>query len=261
MPTDRSDPARTLELLWRHRAQPEPESDQGRRGRRGPRQRLDVDRIIDAAIALADADGLATVTVRRVAERLGIAPMSLYTYLPGKAGLLELMLDTVYQRISRREPSVPTWRARLEAVAHDNLDLYERHPWAAEVGTSRPPLGPGVMAKYEYELRALDAAGLDDVERDAALTFLLGFVASCARAATDARAAYRESAMSDAEWWAAHQPLLERMLDATAYPTAARVGSAAGEAHGAAYSPRYAYEFGLQRVLDGLGVLIDSRQR
>ncbi|MGH3715798.1 MAG: TetR/AcrR family transcriptional regulator [Micromonosporaceae bacterium] len=227
--------------------------------RRGPRQRLDIDQLVEVAIGLADSDGLDAVTMRRVAQELRVSPMSLYTYVPGKAELLDLMLDTVYQRMPRRTPADQTWRGRLEAVAHDNRELSQRHPWVAEVGTSRPPLGPGLMAKYEYELRALDGAGLDDVERDAALTYLLGFVASCARAATDARAARHESAMSDEQWWAANQPLLARMFDATAYPTAARVGSAAGEAHGAAYSPDHAYEFGLRRVLDGLGVLIESR--
>jgi hypothetical protein len=114
------------------------------------------------------------------------------------------------------------------------------------------------MAKYEHELRALDGLGLDDVEMDAARTFLLGFVETCARAAAAARAAQHESALSDQQWWDANAPLLARVFDAARYPTAARVGAAAGVAHDAAYSPTHAYEFGLQRVLDGLGSLIEA---
>jgi AcrR family transcriptional regulator len=255
VPTNRSsagDPARTLELLWR---QPGAEA-----GQRGPRPTLTVDKIVASAIAIADADGAEAVTMRRVAQALRVAPMSLYTYVPGKAELLDLMLDTLLGRMSRAEPGDDHWRARLEAIAHDNRALHEAHPWLTAVSTSRPVLGPGVMAKYEYELRALDGLGLDDVEMDAALTFLLGFVETCARAATDVRATQHESAMSDQQWWAANAPLLARVFDPVKYPTAARVGAAAGAAHDAAYNPTHAYEFGLRRVLDGLGALIDARE-
>jgi AcrR family transcriptional regulator len=143
MPPDRSsagDPARTLALLWR---------DADRRApARGPRPGLSVDRVVDAAVELADRDGLAAVTVRRVAEALGIAPMSVYTYVPGKAELLDLMLDTVYARMDRADHGDRPWRARVEAVARENLALYRRHPWVAAVSTVRPPLGPGLIAKY-----------------------------------------------------------------------------------------------------------------
>lgn len=244
------DPGRTIELLWGLRDAP----------KRGPKPRFSVPQITQAAIDLADAEGLAALSMRRVAERLGITAMSLYTYIPGKAELLDLMIDTVCGRITRTRPASDHWRDRLEAIAHDNRALYERHPWLATVSTARPPLGPGVTAKYDYELRALDGLGLDDVEMDAALTFLLGFVESCARAAADARAAQRDTATSDAEWWAAHQPLLEKVFDPDAYPLATRVGAAAGQAHNSAYNPDHAYAFGLQRVLDGLAALIDSRK-
>jgi AcrR family transcriptional regulator len=253
--TDRSstgDPARTLQLLWRR--EHEPAANQ-----RGPRQTQSVDKIVDAAIALADAEGLSVVTMRRVAQALGVAPMSLYTYVPGKAELIDLMLDTVYAHMPRSEPADSGWRARLSAVADDNRALYERHPWLAAVSTSRPPLGPGVTAKYEHELRALDGIGLDDVTMDSALTFLLGFVETCARSAADIRAAQHESALSDAEWWAANEPLLAKVFDAGKYPLASRVGSAAGAAQGGAYNADHAYAFGLRRVLDGLAALIEQR--
>src|SRR2546430_2174150 len=78
---------------------------------------------------------------------------------------------------------------------------------------ARPPLGPGLMAKYEHELSALDGLGLDDVEMDAALTYLLTFVQAWARAAADAQAARQDTATDDEQWWAAHAPLLQRVLD------------------------------------------------
>jgi AcrR family transcriptional regulator len=196
--------------------------------------------------------------MRAVAHALGVVPMSLYTYVPGKAELLDLMLDTVYLQMPRGDLSGMPWRERLAAVAQENRDLFTRHPWIAEVSTSRPPLGPGLMAKYEHELQAFEGLGLDDAEMDAALTFLLGFVQAAARSAAEAAAARQDSAMSEEQWWAANGPLLARVFDEAKYPTASRVGAAAGAAHGAAYDPDHAYTFGLQRVLDGLGALIDT---
>jgi AcrR family transcriptional regulator len=183
MPTEHSsggDPARTLQLLWR---EPGPADS-----RRGPRQGLSADRVAAAGIALADRDGLGAVTMRAVARALGVVPMSLYTYVPGKAELLDLMLDTVYRQMPRGDLSGMPWRERLAAVAHENRDLFTRHPWIAGVSTSRPPLGPGLMAKYEHELQAFEGLGLDDVEMDAALTFLLGFVQATVRSAAEAAA-------------------------------------------------------------------------
>jgi AcrR family transcriptional regulator len=215
---------------------------------------------VAAATAIADAEGLDAVTMRRVAQELGVVPMTLYTYIPGKAELLDLMLDAAYGRMSRTDTTGRPWRDRVTGIAEENMALYERHPWAAAVSTARPPLGPGQMAKYEHELSALDGLGLDDVEMDDCLTYLLSFVQSCARAAADARAAQHESAMTDQQWWEANAPLLARVFDEDAYPTAARVGAAAGAAHGSAYHPDHVYAFGLRRILDALAALIDRRR-
>ncbi|MFJ8667803.1 TetR/AcrR family transcriptional regulator [Streptomyces sp. NPDC093600] len=246
------DPARTLELLWRDGA-----AVPG--GRRGPRPGLSVDAVVDAAIGLADEGGLDALTMRAVAQRLGVTPMTLYTYVPGKAELLDLMLDTVFLRMPRTSFAADEpWRARVTAVADGNRALYLRHPWLAELRVHRPPLGPGVMRKYEHELGAFEGLGLDDVAMDSALTYVLGFVQSAARAELDARAVDRESAMSDGEWWAAHEPLLARVFDGERFPLAARVGEASAVAYQGMYSPDHAYAFGLGRVLDGLGALIRS---
>jgi AcrR family transcriptional regulator len=243
--TGAGDPARTLRLLWR---------DPAAIARHGPRQHLTIDQVVGAATALADAEGLDAVTMRRVAGDLGVAPMTLYTYVPGKAELLDLMLDAAYARMPRADTTGQPWRQRVTAVAAENRALFAAHPWAAAISTLRPPLGPGLMAKYEHELAALDGLGLDDVEMDAALTHLLAFVQAWAQAAADATD--RGSGMDDEQWWAAHAPLLQKLADPAAYPLAVRVGTAAGTAHRAAYSPRHAYDFGLRTILDGLAALI-----
>jgi Tetracyclin repressor-like, C-terminal domain len=159
--------------------------------------------------------------------------------------------------MSRTDTIGQPWRQRVIAIADDNRALYLAHPWAASVSTLRPPLGPGLMAKYEYELATFDGLGLTDLQMDDALTFLLSFVQANARASADARAAQLTSAMDDRQWWDANAPLLARILDQNAYPLAARVGSTAGAAHGSTYDPDHAYRFGLDRVLDGLAAIIE----
>ena len=187
--------------------------------------------------------------------------MAVYTYVPGKAELIDLMLDTAYAEMVRTETSGQPWQYRLRAVARENQALLAAHPWIATEATTRPPLGPGVMKKYEHELNALEDSGLDDVATDAALTFLLSFVQACERGAADARATARQSAMDDAQWWAVNAPLLARAFDERVYPTAARVGSAAGAAQGGTYNADQAFSFGLERVIDGLAALIDNNQQ
>lgn len=235
-----------LELLWRAA----PESG------RGPRKGLTVDAVVAAAIALADAEGLEAVTVRRLAQELGKAPMTLYTYVPGKAELVSLMLDSLFAGTERSSAEGP-WRERLAAVARDNYALYRAHPWAAAASPSRPPLGPGQCAKYEHELRALEGLGLSDVEMDDALAYLLAFVRTAAQDAAQSEAERAASGMNDQEWWEANGPLLAKVLDPERFPTAVRVGQAAGEAHDTAYDAEHAFAFGLERTLDGLGSLIE----
>lgn len=249
--TGGGDPARTLQLLWRHLAASNP------RGR-GPKQGLSVDQIVRAAIELADADGLDRLSMRRVAERLRVTAMTLYTYVPGKAELIDLMTDAVYGEMERPEhPRSQGWRARLEKVARQNHLLHERHPWLGHVVTGRPPLGPHLMAKYEYELNALAGVEISDVDKDSVLTLVLEFVQSAARSAYEAQRTRQQTGIDDEEWWAANEPLLSRIFDPQRYPTAVRVGSAAGAVHGSTYDPLHAFEFGLRRVLDGIGVFID----
>jgi AcrR family transcriptional regulator len=251
MSGDRSsagDPARTLALLWRDSATPP---------RRGPSRGLDLDRLVEVAVGLADREGLSAVSMRRIAKTLDVAPMTVYTYVPGKAELLDLMLDTAYSRMPRVVTDGQPWRRRLTRVAEENRALFTTHRWVAAVSTLRPTLGPGAIGKYEHELAALDGLGLTDLEMDDCLTCLLTFVQANAGAATDADATRRGTGMDDRQWWAQVGPVLSRFVDDSRYPLATRVGTASGASRRSAHDPDDAYRFGLQRLLDGLSVLID----
>lgn len=238
---------RTVELLW----------GSSRAARRGPRPRLDVGAIAAAAVALADAEGPAAVTMRALAGRLGLAsPMALYTYVPGKAELIDVMVDACFAEFRLGAGEAAGVGDRIRAVAEANRALYARHPWLAEVSTDRPPLGPGQLRKYELELRALDGLGLSDVEMDLALGLVIAFVRAHATSAAAAAPGAAEAA-----WWAAAGPALARHADAAEFPLATRVGTAAGEAQGRAHDPDVMWEFGVARIAAGVAALLPSGHR
>lgn len=247
-----TDGARQLALLW---------GTQTNTGRSG----LHLKAIIEAAIGLADREGLDSLSMRRVAESLGVGTMSLYTHVPGKQELIELMMDTAYGELydSVDAPSQQPgdWRDALRYIARQNWELYRRHPWLLRITRGRPLLGPRAIFKYEAELRPLDGLGLSDVEMDAALTLVLTHVEGCARAQAAFEQAQRDTGETDAEWWVTQGPLLDKVVDASMFPVASRVGSASSEAYQAASSPAYLFTFGLERILDGIRSLIAARGR
>lgn len=244
------DPGRTMALLW----------GMGKKPGRGPKPGLSVGRVVGAAVEIADAEGLGALSMRRVADTLGISTMSLYTYVPGKAELVDVMLDAALGELAEPEGSDGGWRAGLARVARENWDLYHRHPWMLQVAaTSRPPLGPNVISKYDRELRVVDGIGLSDVEMDSALALVLEHAQGAARRSLEASQAERSTGKTDSEWWRANEPLLSKVFDPERYPTASRVGQASSEVYQAAYDPEYAFAFGLQRILDGIEALVRER--
>jgi AcrR family transcriptional regulator len=252
--TGTGDPARSMALLWRA------PSDGDRRP--GPKAGLDVDRIVTAAVRLADAEGLPALSMRRVAAELGAAAMSLYTHVPGKGELVDLMLDAVLAEMYPDEKVLTSgaWRTRLKNMATANWEFFLRHPWALHVATGRPPLGPGLMRKYELELRAVDGLGLPEVQMDLLVTLVNGFVRGTVGGVQEKADAERMTGITEDQWWTATEPYVAQVFDAERFPTAARVGPIAGEELGA-YDPDRTFEFGLERLLDGIGVLILDTSR
>lgn len=245
------DPARSLALLW---------GSHTKAGRSG----LTVRSIVDTAIELADAQGLEAVSMRMVAEQLKVGTMSLYTHVPGKGELTDLMFDSVYGELYADvdEPAKQSggWRGALEFIAQRNWDVLTKHPWIHDVPTMRTALGPNITLKYEAELRPLDGLGLTDVEMDSALTLILTHVEGTARAGAEQLRTQRESGLSDQEWWLEISPALTRVMGATdRFPVAGRVGTSVGEHFQSVIDPAHALEFGLTRILDGISLLIANR--
>jgi AcrR family transcriptional regulator len=250
--TDAGDAAAMLHLLW----------GTGTPASRGPKPKLTVAAIVARAIAIADADGLDALSMRRVADELGVGTMSLYTYVPGRSQLVTLMLDAVAREVADSYPPeeiAATWREGLEVIAHRNWESWLHHAWVLEATTPRPILGPGTGRKYDTELRPLEGIGLTDIEMDATLTLVLSHVRGTAQAAVALRREARVSGLTDPEWWAQYGPLLRMVAADTKLPLADRVGPTAGAANSGAFNPARALEFGLARILDGVEALIRER--
>ena len=137
-----------------------------------------------------------------------------------KAELLDVMLDTVYGEVATPEDREGGWRARLERVARANWALDRRHPWLLQVAIEPPVLGPNLVAKYDHELRAVAGIGLTEIEMDSVLTLVGDYVHGAVRGAVEAALAEQRTGMTDDEWWQAYAPLLEKVFDASRFPTA-----------------------------------------
>lgn len=242
------DPRRTIELLWGVRAR-----------RRGPKPKLDPDQVIRSAVHIADREGLEAVSMRRVADELGVSAMSLYGYVPSKAELLDVMVDRVYGELPTSNATADGWRDELAAIARRSWALHLAHPWLLRVARSRPILGPNLTARYDHELRAIDGLGLTDVEMDLIVSLVDDYVDGAVRGAVESAQAHTRTGLTDLQWWETYGPLLDEVVDPRRYPTAVRVGTAAGTEYGAAHDPVRSFEFGLERVLDGIDTFIQKR--
>jgi AcrR family transcriptional regulator len=149
--------------------------------KRGPKPALSVDRIAEAAIALADAEGLAAVSMERVAAGFGFTPMALYRYVPGKAELVALMVE---RGIGQPPPLGGSWRERLAAWAAALGERWRAHPWSLDATDRLRPMGPNELAWLEAGLGALADTGLSPRQRQAACVAVLAQVRTAARFAT-----------------------------------------------------------------------------
>jgi DNA-binding transcriptional regulator YhcF (GntR family) len=219
------------------------------RGPRQPEPGLTRHRIVHTAVGIADAEGLAALSMRRTAADLGVTTMALYRHVPGKDELLLLMADAVFGGIPLPEPPPTGWRPQLEAAARMQWAMYRRHPWLAQIMSfTRPLLSPRAMAHGEWVMRVLDGLGLDPVTMIHVHTTLAGYVRGLAMNLETEAEAVQDSGITDEQWMDAHGTPAMTIAD---FPLMASV------------PPRSLnldtlFEFGLQRLLDGIGALIKT---
>lgn len=234
---------RGLELLWGPLRRPD----------RRPNPEVTLERIVAAAIEVADEHGLDAVTLPRVAGELGVGTTSLYHHIPGEAELLILMVDRAQAPAEGELDGLVTekWRETLESCAYSAWVFYNKHPWVLDVDQPRTALGPNSLRSVEIILSGVRDFGLTGPQLGGVLLMIDGYVTNAARRFISAANAEKRTGISEADFWAAQMPVLERIATSGEYPTLAGLPEDTfhfGQAH---------FDFGLQRLLDGLEVYFE----
>ncbi|ANZ20896.1 transcriptional regulator, TetR family [Streptomyces noursei ATCC 11455] len=148
------------------------------RGTRGPAPERSREQLTEAAIGLADAGGMAAVSVRQVARELGTGPASLYRYVAGRDDLVDLMVDTATGEIDLDAELTGDPVTDLVALATRTQRVHLRHPWLLEVPPEALRVGPRGLDYLEFALRALEpVAGLTGPGKLEAVAVLNALVA------------------------------------------------------------------------------------
>ncbi|MFD1936519.1 TetR/AcrR family transcriptional regulator [Nonomuraea mangrovi] len=227
------------DLLWRAGDE---RADDGR-------VRLSARLIVEAAVTIADAEGLDALSMQRVASVLGYTSMALYRHVPGKDQLVAAMTDVATGRPPAPTSPPPSWRAEIESWVDAVWEVYLRHPWLVRVPTNSAPVGPNELAWLEALLGPLSRAGLDRAELIPMATFISGAVRGLARAATEL----------DPAAAAAYGQVLARHVDPGRFPVLSSLMAEDGlvEDDGGDLTP--SVHHGMNRLLDGIEALRDRR--
>ncbi|HEX3781967.1 MAG TPA: TetR/AcrR family transcriptional regulator C-terminal domain-containing protein [Pseudonocardiaceae bacterium] len=209
---------------------------------------LSRERIVRAAIAIADAEGLATLSMRRVATDLDVATMSLYRHVPGKDELVELMADAAFaeQRLPATRPA--SWRASIHTAAHLAWSIFRRHPWAAEVlSLTRPQLLSNLLNYAEWVLSTLRELGLSTDDMMHTHLTLFGHIRGTALSLQSEVQAERDTGMTNEEWLDQDDSGMAAVIASGEFPTLIYITE-----HEFDFDLDRVFDFGLQRLLDGI---------
>lgn len=236
----------SLEAAWGLRDRPA----------KGPKPGLSLERIVAAAVGVAASDGLAAVSMGRVAQELGASTMSLYRYVSAKDELYVLMQEAA---VGPPEPlsALATgagWRAALTEWAAAQRERYHGHLWALRIPIGGPPATPNSIAWWEQGLQALGGSGLGEGDKTSVILLISNFVRSEALMMSDLAAAVTARGITPEELMASHERTLKRLVDPERHPGITRqletgVMSEPDEAD-------YEFDFGMGVLLDGVEALI-----
>lgn len=227
-----TDAADTVQLLWGVRTT----------GSRGPKPTLSVERIAEAAVAVADAEGIEAVSMQRVAESLGFTKMSLYRYVASKADLLAVMIEHAVGEPPDLARSRGGWRGRLEKWARLLGESWEAHPWLPEVTTGARVMGPREVAWVEAGVAALAGTPFSPAERMDVVVVISGHLRNT-----------QSGEVAGTQPW--HDPRHTDLLraDADRFPALVELTGRRGR------TPRQTRDFGLRCLLDGFELQVARR--
>jgi AcrR family transcriptional regulator len=226
------------DLLWDRKPPPS----------RGPKPAMTLEGIARAGIALADAEGLDAVSMQRVAGELSFTKMSLYRYVPGKAELVAVMTDLAIGS----PPAHPGlgWRETLTAWAFDLYAAFERHPWLLLSMVGRRALGPNELTWMDRGVQALSETGLNGGEQLDSVLVVSGHVRTIAQQTVTLPGG--TTGVTEEHITSALTEVLRTHADRFPGLVAAMQSIDGNQNQG--------LSFGLDRILDGIELLITGRK-
>jgi AcrR family transcriptional regulator len=248
--TDETELAPEIALLWNAQ----------KVTRRGPKPTLTIDDIVNAAVAIADAEGLDAVSMARVAAHLGNSTMALYRHVKSKRDLLMLMSDCAIEE-PPEFPADGDWRSNLEHWARSVMSAFGKHTWFATIPVTGPPFGPRNLKWFDRALSALGETALSEPEKTGIVMALMTYVRGGYKLHAELEAGFVEN---PAAFSRQYHTVLSRLVDPRDYPALSKV-IAAGvfdadtlweeSEHGMDSD----FDMGLQIFLDGIAVYLDRR--
>ena len=228
--------------------------DRPERAARGPAPSHSREEITTAAVELADTQGLEAVSMRVLADKLGVGAASLYRYVARKDELIELMVDAVIGDDLQYELG-GNWREDLRSVARGLRAMTLRHPWMAVHSAGLRGFGPNTARFYEQVLNAIDGLGLEIDDMLVMVETLDAYVRGRVLEELSEQEAVRRSGLDQEQWMQTQIPYIASLIESGRYPLLTRVVFDARAPH----DPdrlEHGFELGLERVLDGLATML-----
>lgn len=237
---------RGIALAWGVAADPQ----------RGPKREMSVEKIVDAAVELADAEGIGAVSMAAVAAKLGFTPMSLYRYVSAKDDLLLLMQEQATGVPPESHLEIEGWRERLLDLYQEQVMLYLRHPWMLSLPITGSPITPNSSAWLDASLAALETTPLNAEERMAVALAITGDARWCGIVQAGYTEQSRGTGLTPEEVAVREATLYDRVITADEFPALRRAIE-----DDVFLSPADPFRFGVERVLDGVAAYISTLDR
>jgi len=235
-----------IERAWGRRPPP----------RKGPKPGLDLETVVAAAVGLAQVEGLGAVSMSKVAAELGVSTMALYGYVDSKDELLALMVDHACGPPPEHPPAGIDWREGLAVWASTLFGAYRRHPWAVRIPISGVPPTPNQVAWLENGLRCIADTDLSEQQRLSTVLLLSVFVRSEASLAPDLAEARQQVAGGSGP--NEYGRMIRDLIDPERFPMVSATAATGAFDDDAGVEGEF--RFGLDRILDGLEVLLQQER-
>ncbi|MDF2838163.1 MAG: TetR family transcriptional regulator [Paenibacillus sp.] len=229
--------------------------------RRGPKGELSIPQIVQAAIAIADAEGLGAVSMSRVAQSLGYTTMSLYRYVSKKNDLLLLMQDAVCDISIPEEREGETWRDQMKEYVRLCVDVFRNHPWYTDIPIQSLPLMPYNLRILEWFLRIMRDFPLNEFEKMSFILLVSSYSRACGMIERDKALVLKDGGSLESFEGLDYTAALQELISPGEFPHLHPIlmsGAYTGEKDNPIEDD---LEFGLERILDGIEQYLEMKRK